>query len=302
MMNYNEFKVAFVEGLKERFAGETVEEVTVSKTNETVDAVMIRQADSKCSPTIYLGTAFREYQSNCDLDAVLDRVVEVLSSSENHPPRLDFINDPVSNASEIKSHIVFDLINAEWNREQLKDLPHREVLDLAVVYRVVIESEDEARQSFLIKNFYAEKLGLDEETLYDLAKENTPRMFPGVVMNMASVMQIFEVDATNEEMPMWVVSNKQRVCGASAILYEGIFDTLVEKYDTDLFVLPSSTHEMIVVPEYMGDIETFSQMVREINRAEVDRQEQLSDSVYIYHKETGALELATSKASEAVAV
>ena len=86
MMNYNEFKVAFVEGLKERFAGAKVEEVTVNKTNEVVEAVMIRQADSKCSPTIYLGTAFREYQSNCDLNAVLDRTVKVLASSENHPP------------------------------------------------------------------------------------------------------------------------------------------------------------------------------------------------------------------------
>ena len=90
MMNYNEFKVAFVEGLKERFAGAEVEELTVTKTNEAVDAVMIRQMGSKCSPTIYLGTAFREYQSNCDLDAVLDRVVEVLSSSENHPPPVGF--------------------------------------------------------------------------------------------------------------------------------------------------------------------------------------------------------------------
>lgn len=96
-----------------------------------------------------------------------------------------------------------------------------------------------------------------------------------------------EEDLTNEEkMDMIVVSNELGINGASVVLYDGVIEEIANKYESDLYLLPSSIHEMIVVPVGEDDLQkTFSSMVDNINQRYVAEDEILSDRVYTYRRE-----------------
>ena len=59
----------------------------------------------------------------------------------------------------------------------------------------------------------------------------------------------------------------------------------VSKVDSDLYILPASIHEVIVVSTDIGDPEDLKEMVEFVNSEEVAPEEQLSDNIYRYdHK------------------
>ena len=89
---------------------------------------------------------------------------------------------------------------------------------------------------------------------------------------------------------MYVVSNKKNLFGASAILYSDYLEEWAEELECDLYVIPSSVHELLVMPvahAYSG--EEITEMIREINRTQVAREEILSDHVYIYRRNEGRI-------------
>ena len=99
------------------------------------------------------------------------------------------------------------------------------------------------------------------------------------------------------EMPpenaMYVISNNRGINGAISMLYENELHTLAENLETDLYIMPSSIHEVIAVSSDMGDPNELAQMVAEINMDQVSLDERLSNQVYHYDKDLRKLSLAT---------
>lgn len=91
---------------------------------------------------------------------------------------------------------------------------------------------------------------------------------------------------------MFVLSNKRKINGASIILYNEQLAQLSEKLNDDLLIMPSSIHEVLVVPASSMNATDLKQMVREVNDTEVSEQEILGYSVYRYNRKTGAVEVA----------
>ena len=95
------------------------------------------------------------------------------------------------------------------------------------------------------------------------------------------------------EIPMYVVTNSCQINGAVSMLFEDILHGLAEKTGTDLYILPSSVHEVIAVPADIGSPETLAEMVEEVNLGQVPLNERLSNQVYYYEKEQRRLSMAT---------
>ena len=92
---------------------------------------------------------------------------------------------------------------------------------------------------------------------------------------------------------MWVITNNVGNNGAVSMLYENELHELAENMESDLYILPSSVHEVIAVSTDMGNPEELAQMVAEINMQEVSLSERLSNQVYHYDKDLRKLSLAT---------
>ena len=161
-------------------------------------------------------------------------------------------------------------------------------------------------QSSKITNEFAKRLGMSEEQLFKCAAENTRRLFPPVVRSMNDIMrEMFARDGMPQEIAdmmiaeippeqtMWVISNEKGINGAASMLYENELHELAESLESDLYILPSSVHEVIAVSSDMGSPEMLAQMVVEVNMQEVSLDERLSNQVYHYDKDLRKLTLAT---------
>ncbi|MDE7404300.1 MAG: hypothetical protein K2M81_04265, partial [Lachnospiraceae bacterium] len=133
-------------------------------------------------------------------------------------------------------------------------------------------------------------------------------LFPSIIENMQQVMRSILMDGmendslcgketeelldevcmqelTQTKMPMYVLTNKQKLYGAACMLYPGVLKTFAEKIQRDFYILPSSIHEVILVPaDADTDKEALHEIVTEINRTQVAEEEVLADSVYFYSK------------------
>ena len=128
-------------------------------------------------------------------------------------------------------------------------------------------------------------------------EKNTPILLPPVIDTMEHTLELLmgEINCaiepagdSNKPIPMHIMTNKYQINGASVLLYHGLLDGLAEKLGTDLYVIPSSIHELIIMPAEDGSLSLskLSDMVKEINENHVKEEEILSDCAYYYdHKE-----------------
>lgn len=77
------------------------------------------------------------------------------------------------------------------------------------------------------------------------------------------------------------------------MLYESELHKLAEKVGTDLYILPSSTHEVIAASVEMAPIEFMSELVQKANHEACMLSERLSNNVYHYDKDLRKLTMAT---------
>lgn len=256
--------------------------------------LIIQEMDTRISPTIYLDGFYQEYLKGMPLTDVLRSVEETYEDALCEDFRiLDFYN-----FSAIRGQICFRLMNRERNKELLKTLPHREVMDMALIYTVEMEN---GKASTKIHDSLMRLWGIGEEELYRLARKNTPVLFQGSVVSMETILKetLQEDEALSEdplpECGLFVATNRQKIYGAAVLLYEGCCEGFARRVGSSFYILPSSVHELLFLPEEKGmSPEELKAMVKEINETQVAPEEVLSDNVYYYEADTGNLRQLTT--------
>ena len=313
-LNYEEFKEKIKEDIKdymdEKYKDCGVVIRKVNKTNREVDGLNFYDIPGlkNATPTLYVNDLYEKYEKTGDYEEVARMAAETMEygiKSFNSQ-----IKEECLDTSKLKDKVFFSLINAEQNRELLNTVPHREFEDLAIVYRWNIGSDSMGTYTNLVNNDLAEKEGLTENDLYNAANKNTKELFPVLVKNMNEVISeiIFGESELGEEMQeefnevmmetpnehsMYVITNESKLYGAASILYEEPLHELAEKVGSDLYILPSSVHEVIAVSADFSSPDELAEMVYEINMDQVDINDRLSNQVYWYYKDLRTLRLAT---------
>lgn len=160
------------------------------------------------------------------------------------------------------------------------------------MYYVVCKIEKEGVGTILVENSFFEEWDCSLEELHEKAVENTMRIFPAKIRSMEEVIlgrmgREEDTLESNDGSPrMYVVSNSMNLKGAGVILYPNLLSDFLHRLKEKvrgLVILPSSVHEQIIIPctEHMK-VDNLRAMVREINSTQVEKEEVLSDSVYVY--------------------
>ena len=104
--------------------------------------------------------------------------------------------------------------------------------------------------------------------------------------------QVMEGMRGENEM-MWIISNNKGVSGAVNMIFEKNLHELSKGLNEDLYILPSSIHEVLIIPDDgRQDYHELEAMVQSINQAEVAPADRLSDHVYHYDSQNHIFELA----------
>lgn len=257
------------------------------------------------SPTIYLEGFFKQYEEGAELDEVMDKIADTITQNQQTPEEFKNIGETFSNYDAIKGKIVMTVVNTAKNAELLSQVPHTEKEDLSLIYKVVVETSEDGIGSITIRNEHMAQWGVSVEDIHEMAVKNTKEVLPITVQTMTEVMrEMFGHDGMPEEMAqvmfddmplnqqMFIISNKSKVNGAASMFYEDTLSELADRIGTDLYILPSSVHEVIAVSTDMGTPETLANMVQEVNGGQVAPEEQLSDHVYKFDAKAKKLSLA----------
>ena len=298
-MDCKMFKEQLAALLKER-AGDDFEVKTemVPKLNGIEkEAFVIGRKQDWIAPTIYVELLYKCYLQGMSISEIADKMLEQYRNVEaeaKRPEKADFF----TNWEKAAPRIYCELIQAKKNRTLLLEVPHKKFLDLAVVYYYQMEENYVPDATILIRETHRKMWGISVEELGKCAWDNTLRDLPARTDSLMMYLEEeYGVSIPESEFgpgaeQFYLVSNRKGRLGAICICYPGVLEELSQRFEANLYVIPSSIHECLVIPDCdLFPEECLSDMVRDVNEKTVQPQEILSDHVYYYQRESRELTL-----------
>jgi hypothetical protein len=303
LTSFESFKARFFEDLKDKLPGVELSIREVKKLNESYEGIVASPVGSNVGVNIPIEMFFKALEDGRDYDEVVEKGAEFVTNGITQRP--DFDIDSFCDYSKMKEKIALELVSAERNKELLETVPHQMLEDMAVVCRFVVSSDNEGRASILVTNQMLESMGVTPKQLFEDAMEIAPMNKPAEIKgmfetlcelmggepDMLATMGILPMEADDR---MYVASVPDKIQGAAVLAYPGFFDQAAEKIGKSFYILPSSIHECILVPDEgtKNGADVFLPMVREVNSAEVQPEDRLTDNVYHYDIEEKIFESA----------
>lgn len=283
-MEYDRY-IECMEFLISKEMDKSVKVVTVPKNNGCVKkGLQIEETETNMNPQIYLEEMYWEQrEKEGTLQDSVDEFLKIYQKSKRDSIALDFFE-----WENVKEYVTTKIINAEWNKELLKNIPHKKVLDLAIVYQIVVEITDSGLATVLIRKEHLEQWGVSEKELQEIAEKNSEKLFPAELKGMSEViwemLDIAEMEIDEPDATMYVLTNKYRMFGAVAIFYKGMLEKIGEMLGTGFVIIPSSIHETIILKDTRHNIDRLeiTEMIKSVNEEQVRREERLADHPYYY--------------------
>lgn len=326
-MDYQEFQKQVAEKicdyLPEEFRGAMIGVHNIQKNNGVIwDALVIRHPGDNAAPNIYLNGYYLRHQMGTPMEDILHEIAAARKELQKYG-QVDI--DTLTDFEQIKEQITFRVVGVENNQEMLSALPHRIEQDMALIYQVLLEKSEEGIEFFTVTNKMMEYMGISETTLHELAVNNTPREFPvkyhsindiAKEVALQEMMQDLGEDYMDEDfagfineiledtsgqiagpdIPLYVLTNESLYHGAAALFYPGVKEMLAEEVGSNYFVLPSSVHEVMIVPDNgMLNHQALREMVNDINQEVVRDLDILTGEVYYYDRKEKKLSIAGAK-------
>ena len=307
-MNFEEFKAQLMEDLKAYLPNEIGEGVDVQANsvqklqNESYEGIVVKKDSESIGVNMNAEKLYSDLQQGKSYDDVFHYAIDIVQKGFDGTPEVDV--NMLMDYERMKDTIMCQVIPVKGNEEMLKDLPHKEIEDIAVVYRFNVGRDESGIASILVKNDLLERYGVTKEQLFADAEVSAPLKEPANIRTMTEVL----MDMMGEDfgefmgdlggMPMdgpniFVATNESKVNGAAVIAYPEFMEQAAEMTGGSFFVLPSSVHEVLLVPDDgEANYRVLQDMVQEVNATQVAPNERLSDNVYHYDADAKVFELA----------
>lgn len=319
-MQYDHF-LTYIQHTFEEIMGPDVPvkvQSVLKNNNVHLDALTILPKGEQAAPSIYLNDYYRLYQRGTSLPSIIHEIHDIY---ENSKGSFCINTENILNFSCARSLVSYKLINYKANEELLKSVPHIPYLDLAIVFYLLLDSDSAGDATALITNEHLTLWETDLDALYALAAHNTPILLEIRFMSLerlmhALIMEDLKEEALhykeeqqisdegmlsdqtlslmaddildqymegNERPDMFVMTNSSRCNGAAVLLYEKALKRAAEKTGGNFYILPSSIHEVILLPDREGiEAKDLAAMVTDINAHDVAVTERLSNTIYYY--------------------
>lgn len=310
-LSYSTFTEEIMDKVKDLMGEEfDVKIYKVTKNNSLeLDSLVIMKKGGNYTPNIYLLSYFEAYLQGVGVDELAQRIVHVY-----HNYTYPILNEKFSYTyEEIKAFVTYRLVSFHKNRKLLEKIPYVKYLDLAITFHCLVRDDSDGIGTIRITNEHIQHWGVTKQQLLDLAILNTRNLFPHSIKSMEEVIYgmikeeyksrpedslpeivdtCFENFSSSKEHRMYILTNQKGINGATCLLYDHVLKEFAEKIQTDLYILPSSIHEVILIP-YSNSLskETLSDMVMDVNRTQVARDEVLSDRIYFYSRKKDSLSM-----------
>lgn len=294
-MKYQEF----IENVKTHISsqlnsGQKIVIQQVTKNNGIVyDGLFIVDPILNVSPTIYLNPYYHRYLNGVSLE---DIYADILMTYQTNLPKQDFDISVFTDFSKARHRIVMKLISRKRNEALLQDIPYIPYMDLAIVFVCTVTDFLNEYATILIHKEHLKLWNIEPEELYQLAMINSPKLLPYHMESMETLLNKISCQTFPFlELPqIYILTNHLKIHGASCMIYPGLLGIIAQKLDSNLIIIPSSIHEVLIIPEKCNPeeytLDSFEEIIQEVNDTQLSDDEILGDHAYLYNKDTGIIE------------
>ena len=253
----------------------------VPKNNGMIlDGLCIARKNTCIAPAIYLNSCYEQYLRGRPMKDITKELLSLYYANET-PSGLDY--SCLADFDAIKEKIACRLVHRASNKALLAQVPYVSWQDLALVFYLCIQEDDDGLMTAMIHNQHLKLWNLSLPELQRLALHNSPRLFPPVISSITCILEELQEEfpdicfrespSENAPMPFYVLTNSYGINGAVCMLYPDVLKNFAEGTKQDILILPSSIHEVLLLPDE-GDIsyDALSRLVARINHSEVPSQ------------------------------
>ncbi|MEF9917161.1 MAG: DUF5688 family protein [Lachnospiraceae bacterium] len=286
-MNYQQFVEQIENKVKKCVRESTIVSLhTVIKNNGKERKGLVLVEDGiNISPTIYLEEYYDLFQCGKSVEYITEQILNLYKKVKfNHSFEVKFMQS----FDKVKELLAFKIINYEKNKQMLEEIPHVKFLDFAIVFYVLLELNTGGSVTMLVRNVHLNMWKVSKDAVYEAAKENTEDLLPVEFKPIEMVVEELFHRSSKKSLDendniMYVLTNEARNYGASCILYDQMLVTIGERLNENFYILPSSIHEVIIVPESKSPSRrNLDDMIQEINTIQLEEEEVLSNHAYYY--------------------
>lgn len=241
----------------------------VTKNNGIVlEGITIKALGEKVAPIIYIGDI-----EDADTPAsVADEIIRAYHKSSKD--RIDVVNIMaiLKDPERLKASVLPKLTARQVNNNVIYPF-----LDMDVRFYIPVDTSENTTASVTLTQEHLALTGLTAEELFEAARRNlktTTFRIPGA--------------------PFEALTTEAKSFGAAAMLDTARLEGLAEYHGDDLYILPSSIHECLILPAFMVNVEDMRMLVQTVNgnRDVIDPTEVLTGSVYRYDRKTREITIA----------
>lgn len=273
----------------ERQSGKVWEREVIVK-NGVEEVAYIVKTDS-FSPCFYMGDLEYSVMNNDKL-SVVQYIHDFLVAAKSNKDTIEQIKKDIQDYEKIKDQL--DIRVVEQKVDCAKDLG----CGLYAIPYVKFQ-DGEANMAANVNNSLLKTWDKTFEEVYECAQNNAKKnirivpmkqiIFELMIRESGDRMTEEEIegmknylDLVSPDEFMYVLTNKSKHLGASAIIYDDVLNEAAKILKTEkIIILPSSIHEVIAIP-YSEDKERFIEMVKEVNGTEVDPKDRLTDAILVW--------------------
>lgn len=256
--------------------------------------------------SFYAESLYKNYRIGMHIETLANVLLDlpVIENKEGEEETISFLND-IEDFNRIKDHIIVRLMNFDMNIDYLQDKIYLEYLDLAVCFYVMIKKQEGYISTLSLSKKLLSVWNLSEEELLEIAIKNMEQELPVQIIRMDELLKNICKDIKREDfaemmnppeenMPLYVMTNDIKREGATTLLYNGVLRDFADEQNVEeVYILPSSQHEVILIPvteETDVDVTTLNRIIHNINSTFPDKSEILSDHMYTYKRDNDTIE------------
>lgn len=261
----------------------TVYSKMVQKGNRTLTGISIGKGNAL--PVVYM----EDYEDLFQEKGYIGVAREMIKLCKEASEKFSINVDDATSWNYAKEHLLLCIAPAGTTNGVT--IPY---LDLELYFRVELSNDD----TYKVIDAMLDTWNITKDELLRIALETNQH----VALSMRDVMKdVLIEDGTPDYMieamldafqdaTQIVLKNASTLFGASAIYKTELLKGVADKYESDLYIIPSSIHEVIVIPTEGITTADMDKMIRDINQSEVAPEEVLSDHVYIFRRDTMKIE------------
>lgn len=275
-----------------------------------VKDVMIKKDGQNIIPVIYLNSFYERYYKGVNLDELMQEIIREYEYSIA-TAELFYLND-ILEFSKVKERVIMKLVSNNSNNQSLIDTLNVKYFDMLILFYIVIKDDKNINALITIKEHYLKYWKTTKNELIHYASISSKLLLPTKiepfykVISQIGMEKAGAVDVPSEnkmeatksftsrlmeesKLRIYILTNISNLNGAACILYDGVLREFAEKINYDLIIIPSSIHEVFLLPAFIHiNTNKLKVIVEEVN-SQMLEEEILSDKIYYYNRATNLI-------------